>query len=182
MRTSEDAVKTSEEGAAGNGDGGAGGGEGKTFTQAELDRAIGERLARERDKYKDFDTYKAAADELAKLKDGEKTELQKLQDQISAEKTAREKAENDAKEAQLAQLRADRAAAKDGFPRSLAKKLTGTTAEEIDAEINEIMTELGPRKPEVNGNQGNTRTGDDAKPATVAAGAELYGKLHPKSQ
>lgn len=105
-----------------------------------------------------------------------------LQDKLDGEITARQKAEQDAATARLEQLRSDRATATDGFPRSLAKKLTGTTADEIDAEIKEIMADLGPRRPEPNGHQGHTRDGGDAQPSTVAAGAELYSKLHPKAK
>lgn len=47
-------------------------------TQAELDRIISDRLTRERAKYGDYDTLKAAADELQKIKDGQKSEVERL--------------------------------------------------------------------------------------------------------
>lgn len=60
----------------GQGDGGAGSGAGdggkpdadKTFSQAQLDQVIAERLTRERAKYADYDALKASKDELDRLK------------------------------------------------------------------------------------------------------------------
>jgi hypothetical protein len=53
-----------EGGAGGGGDGGGDGGE-KKFTQADLDRITGERLAREQKKYEGFDDLKAKAEKWA---------------------------------------------------------------------------------------------------------------------
>lgn len=96
-------------------------------SQEALDKIIGQRLARE------------------------KTELQKLQEQLAAETAAREKAEQTAASAQL---RIDRATAK-GLPAALAKKLVGTTADELDAEIDELLplvaAALGPVVERVGG-------------------------------
>lgn len=73
-------------GSAGNAGQGAGGG--KTFTQEQLDAIIADRLGRERDKYRDYDTLKAAAGELEQIKQGQMTETQRMQaqlDQLSKE-------------------------------------------------------------------------------------------------
>jgi hypothetical protein len=84
------------------GDGGGAGGDGdgkqeRTFTQAEhqaeLDRVVAERLARERDKYKDYDDLKAKAegaktieDKLADLeKKHAEAEARALRSSIAAE-------------------------------------------------------------------------------------------------
>jgi len=48
---------------------------GKTFTQEELERILGERLARERQKYADYDAIKA---ELTKLKSAQMSDIEKL--------------------------------------------------------------------------------------------------------
>lgn len=72
--------------------GGAGGGEGdKTFTQADLDRIVGERLTREREKYKDYDTYKEKAgkyDESEANKLSEQEKLKKERDEANEKSTA----------------------------------------------------------------------------------------------
>lgn len=167
---------------------GSGGSTEKKFSQADLDRIVGERVGQERAKYPDYDKYKADSSELAGIKDADKTDDQRfadLQAQLNTEKSAREAAEAKANNAELAQLRSDRASEKEGFPRSLVKRLTGTTTEEIDAEIEEIMTDLkitvDDRRPD--GSGGSSRSGgNQAKPSTMAAGAELYEKLHPKSK
>ena len=57
----------------------SGGEETRVFTQAELDRIIQERLARERQKYGDDDDLKKAKDELDALKAEQMSELEKAQ-------------------------------------------------------------------------------------------------------
>lgn len=59
---------------AGASGGGVGG---RTLTQDEVDRIIAERLSREREKYKDYADLKKAADELAQLKQGQLSDLEK---------------------------------------------------------------------------------------------------------
>jgi hypothetical protein len=64
----------------------------RTFTQAELDRILGDRLARDREKYADYDTLKAAAAELEALKEAEKTELEKAKDAATKAQAERDAA------------------------------------------------------------------------------------------
>ncbi len=52
-------------------------GEGKTFTQADLDRIVQERVARERGKYADYEELKKAKGELDTLKAGQLSETEK---------------------------------------------------------------------------------------------------------
>ena len=49
----------------------------KTFTQAELDAIVGERLSRERTKYEGFDELKAKAAKYDEMEEASKSELQK---------------------------------------------------------------------------------------------------------
>ncbi|AMT73961.1 hypothetical protein ABG82_18405 [Mycobacteroides immunogenum] len=160
------------------------------FTQADLDRIIGERLTRQRseiaDKYGDLDTLKASATELQSIKDRDKTDADKVQDQIAdlqskltAESEARTKAEAKAAVAERTQYGVDK-----GLPVALAKKLTGTTNDELDAEIDELKpfltaTDSGPRRPDPNGHQGQPPSGGGTKPSSLAAGKELYAKSRP---
>lgn len=69
-----------------------GGGFTPIATQDELDRRVGERLARERAKFADYDELKAKAAKLDEVEAANKSELQKAQDAI---------AERDAKLADL---------------------------------------------------------------------------------
>ncbi len=56
---------------------------GKTFTQAELDDIVQQRLAREKGKYTDYDQLKKDADELKKLKAASQTEAEKLTNRLA---------------------------------------------------------------------------------------------------
>ena len=148
-------------------------------SQEALDKIIGQRLAREKNKtaeqYADYDQLKADAAELARIRDGEKTELQKLQEQLAAETAAREKAEQTAAAAAAAQLRIDRATAK-GLPAALAKKLVGTTADELDAEIDELLPLVAAAPgPRPNPQQGVPSQG---RGGSISAGRERYAAQH----
>lgn len=94
----------------------------KTFTQAELDAVIGERLSRERAKYADYDTLKEKAIKFDEAEEASKTELQKAQEKLSAYKS-----ELDAmKKAERVRAIRDEVARETGVPVSL---LTGETEE-----------------------------------------------------
>lgn len=56
----------------------------KTFTQAELDKIVQDRLARQRAQFQDYDDLKTKAAEFDKLNDAQKTELQKANDRAAA--------------------------------------------------------------------------------------------------
>lgn len=79
-------------------------------------------------------TATAAADTRTDLE----KQVEAMQTQLDGETAARKVAEENAAKATLAQLRSDRASAK-GLPAALAKKLTGTTAAELDTEIDELL-------------------------------------------
>lgn len=64
----------------------------RTFSQADLDKIVQDRLARERAKYEGFDDLKKKADEFDKLQEAQKTELERANE-------ARAKAERDAADA-----------------------------------------------------------------------------------
>jgi hypothetical protein len=68
------------------------------FTQADLDRIVKERLAREREKYADYKELKAAAAELDQIKEAQLTEQEKLQKELETERQARQQAEAIAKQ------------------------------------------------------------------------------------
>jgi len=68
------------------------------FTQEQVDAFFAERLEREKrklaKKYADYDVLKKQADELAQLREAEKSELEKLADKLAEEQKARMEAEN----------------------------------------------------------------------------------------
>ncbi|MGW6698851.1 hypothetical protein [Nocardia sp. NPDC055049] len=159
---------------------------GKTFTQADLDRIVGERLTRQKETltadFADFDTYKAAAEELSKLKDAEKSELDRANgkaDELTGQLTQKD-AELVAANLRLRQL--DIAAEEQLTDPKLIKRIKGGTDDEIRADVKELK-ELqdaagpGPRVPRPNGQQGTTSTGT---PSSMAAGRERYEARHNK--
>lgn len=111
-------------------------GGGKQFeaitSQEALDKIIGQRLAREKHKaaetYADYDQLKADSAELAKIREANKTELQKAAERAEA-------AEKRAAAAEFTALRSKVAAAK-GVP---ASSLTGTTEDELAASADELI-------------------------------------------
>ncbi|ARQ95448.1 head scaffolding protein [Mycobacterium phage Shandong1] len=124
------------------GDQGAKGDDGKTFTQADLDRIVEQRIARERAKFGDYDDLKGKAAELQKIRDGEKTELQR-------EREAREAAERERDTERFERLR-ERVANRPGKVVPVAS-LTGKTEEELIASADALIAwrdENAPKPPE----------------------------------
>lgn len=121
-------------------------------------------------------TAESQAKDLQKQLDAANAQLKTLQEKLDGALAAQKQAEEAAQAATLAQLRTDRAAEK-GLPAALAKKLTGTTAEELDAEIDELLPHLGAPGPKPNPQQGNP---SQARGGSLAAGRERYAAAHPK--
>ena len=111
---------------------------------------------------------KQAAADAGGDEEGWRQQIAELQSRLDAADAARKAAEATAKTATLAQLRTDRAEGK--LPAALARKLTGTTAEEIDAEIEELLpfVQSGPRPNPQQGNPSQARGG------SMSAGRERY--------
>lgn len=128
---------------------------GKTFTQTDIDRVVEQRLARERQKFADYDELKSAADELAKIREGEKTEMQRFQEELAAEREARAAAESTAATMKRTQYGMDK-----GLPRDLAELLTAADDEGLDAQIEKLLPHIA--KP-------------DAKPVVTTSGGLRSG-------
>ena len=112
----------------------------KKFTQADMDRAIAERLAREKTKYADYDEIKAERDELkTKVADHEKISLEAARAKVVAELK---------------------------LPPGMGTRLQGETEEELKADGAKLLKELGPREPV--GGSGQP-PGDVKKPLTREA-------------
>lgn len=110
----------------------------KTFTQAEVDKVIGERLKREREKYADYDAIKAKADKFDQMEEASKSELQKaiesrdaLQTELDALKNA-----NSIRDIRL------KVASETGVPVHL---LTAETEEDCKEQANSILDFKTPR-------------------------------------
>ena len=125
---------------------------------------------------------KAAEAELAKFRKAE-------QDRADAEKTEAQKAADAAKAAEdratAAELRALRleVAHNKGLTPAQAKRLVGTTREELEADADEILRDF-PTKPTAPARPPKPDPGQGARPgdrtASTASGRSLYEQRHPK--
>lgn len=114
----------------------------KTFTQAEIDALISERLKREREKYKDYDELKKMAAKWAEKEKAEMSEAEKLQAKIADfEKKLAEKDQ----EVQQAKMEALKLCILDelSLPKSFLSRIFGNTEEEIRADAAELKKLLG---------------------------------------
>lgn len=132
----------------------------RTFTQADVDRMIAERLDRER---KHSETKAQKAREEAERKAAEEQgEFKKLYELAQAKAAA---AEQRARELELAGLRRE-AAAKFNLPAKLADRLQGETLEELEADAKAVAAELPkPAAPNINatGGAGNAHSAADSE-------------------
>lgn len=127
---------------------------GKTLSQEQVDKIVETRLAREREKYADYDELKKKVAQLSdleaekqKLQDEKKSESEKLAEQISALQRQVEEQTKRADEADAAALRAKVAQAK-GLSETFAARLTGSTKEELEADADSILEAIGGKKDE----------------------------------
>ena len=118
---------------------------GKTFTQAEVDKLIRDRLARERSKYADYDDLRARAAEA----DKGQSQLDKMQQQLDQMAQRAEKAE-------AAQLRAE-VARELGLTDRQARRLSGSTRDEMLADGRDMLEDFAPKGGSKggDGNDGN---------------------------
>ena len=125
----------------------------KTFTQAELDAIIGDRLARERAKYADYEILKGKAAKFDEAEEAGKSELQKAQEQLSAVTAELDKMKSDNA---VRQIR-EKIAAEKSVPAGL---LSGMTEEECTAQADALLQFAGNRK-----NYPQVRDGGEVSPA-----------------
>lgn len=104
---------------------------GGTFTQEDVDRIVRERLARERDKFKDYDDLKAKASEA----DATKSDMDKVMEKLAA-------MEKQVADAERKALLTEVAAAK-GLTPAQAKRLQGSTKEELEADADDLLGAFG---------------------------------------
>lgn len=122
---------------------------GKTFTQEDVDRVVGERLAREREKYSNHDELKAAAERLREIEESNKSELEKATSQRD-----KFKGEAESKAAEIVRLRVALEKGLTGDRADLVDRLRGNTAEELAADADkllELVKDKGEPTPEFDG-------------------------------
>jgi len=134
---------------------------GKTFTQAELDSIVADRLARERAKYPDYEDLKAKAAKYDAAEEAGKSELQKANDKAAALKTELEALK---KANQLRELR-ERVAKEKNVPASL---LNGDSEEACKAQADAILAFARP------GGYPSLRDGGEAAKMGGASTRDLF--------
>lgn len=144
----------------------------KTFTQADVDRIVADRLKRERDsKFADYDELKAKAAKLDDLEQSKKTSEQKLTERIEAAERKAQEAEQRVAQAEAGALRATVASEK-GLTAAQAKRLAGSTREELEADADDLLTSFKPAE----GN-GNTTPGKPTE--SLKGGGDPDGSNEP---
>lgn len=130
----------------------------KTFTQADIDRIVAERLKRQKEQYGDYDTLKAAKEELDQLKAGQLSEQEKLQKRL-------EKAE-----AKAAEVEARAAEREQKAQQALIESAVLTEATRLGFADPEDAYLLLPTKPEI---------GEDGRPVGVAEAVAALAEKKP---
>lgn len=136
----------------------------KTFTQAEMDAIIGERLARERSKYADYDEMKAKAAKYDEVEEANKSELQKAVEERDALKARIDKLEADKAHADAVA----KAAAEHGVDAVLLARMSGDV-EENAAYLKQTMANT-PKFGQV------PDGGEVTPPASKETNAQKFGK------
>lgn len=106
-------------------------------SQEQLDRLIGERINKVKSQFSDYDDLKSKASKLDELEEKNKTELQR----IAEERDAAVKERDGLK---VAQLKIDVGVEK-GLTPAQAKRLVGSTKEELEADAEAFLSDIGSR-------------------------------------
>lgn len=148
---------------------------GKSFTQAELDRIVTERLARQQKK---FDDDKTAAQEDAERKQREQNEEYKTL--YESTQTELDRVRGEAKSATLnalkTQLLAEAGYSADQLSR-ISKYVVGDDEDAIKASIDEVKADMPPKACGVDPNPGNGRKPDPKPGDLTDVGKTQYERL-----
>lgn len=106
----------------------------KTFTQADLDRIVAERLQRERAKYPDYDVLKDKAAKFDAVEEASKTELQKATDRANKLQTELDEIK---KANEIRNIR-DKVARETGLPVDMMEFITGSDEETCMAQAKKL--------------------------------------------
>lgn len=136
----------------------------KTFTQAELDRVVSDRLDRERKKYPDYNDLKTKASQFDELQDENKSEMEKLTGKVTSLSD-----ENKSTKAENLRLRVALSKGLTGDKADLADRLRGNTQEELEADADKLLSHLAPPEPKKQGEEENKK--EEVPPPSFDGGA-----------
>lgn len=128
-------------------DGGSEPKEPKTFTQEDLDKIVRDRLAKEKGKYADFDKFKAASEELEKIKQSQMTEAEKQAEELKRLQNEANNYKLEAENMKVNNVKMQQLL-KTGLPVELVGRIQGTTEEEVIADI-EAFKALMPQQQQL---------------------------------
>lgn len=112
----------------------------RTFTQAQLDAIVADRLNREKAKFADYETLKDKAAKFDAAEEAGKTEIQKATDKAAA----LEKELNDLKQKNATNAMRAKVAAEMKLPAELAEFLTAGDEEGCKAQAKKLLDTLKP--------------------------------------
>ena len=133
-------------------------------TQAELNKVIADRIARERAKYADYADLKTKAAKFDELDQASKTEQERLTERLTA-------AEARAVEVEARALRLE-VAAENNLTPAQAKRLVGNSREELEADAKELLATFTPAKSD----DDSTETVTDSLDLGTRSGSPKKGK------
>lgn len=144
-------------------------------SQEEFDRMVADRLNRERAKFADYDDLKAKAAKFDEADQASKSELQKAIERAESAEKALTPAQS-----QVARLEV---ALEKGLTATQAKRLVGSTREELSADADELLADLGakpgakPKQDPKKLHSGSSGSGDQTtgKERAAAALRQLRG-------
>lgn len=146
----------------------------KTFTQADVDRIIKERLQRESTKAENL-AQKAREEAEAKAL-ADQGKFKELYEKLQADKQA---ADQRIKDMELTAMRRE-VATRLGLPAGLADRLRGDTAEALEADAKALLDAMPkPAAPNINANAGANLTEAQITAAKASELAAIYG-VNPK--
>lgn len=152
---------------------------GKTFTQDDVDKAVKDRLERERKKYSDYDDLKKAKEELDALKAEQLSELDRTKADLEKAQAAAKAADEKVKALELSALKA-KLVAEAGLPAALADRVNGDDEEAIKADIETLKPLVKSAAKAVGG--GGTPPMDKPDPSAGDYGRNLAKSMFDKSE
>lgn len=115
----------------------------KMLSESEVNRIVQERLAREREKFADYEALQQKASKLTELEEANQSEIEKAQKRAEEAEARAKKIEDDLKQERLAGLRS-RIAREKGVPEKRVKYVIGETEEEIESSATDLAGETEP--------------------------------------
>lgn len=138
----------------------------KMISQKELDRILQKRLKRQEEQFTkklaDYDKLKADAAEFRKIQDEKATDTERWEREKAQLLTAVQEKEEKLNKLERAALITDLATEK-GLPKSFWKRVSGDSPDEIEEDIDQIISDLGGATPPKDDSKEKTPTKKPAK-------------------